>query len=101
MDVLNEQALHDKVTDPAITRLNTETIPALQKALNDVLQPALTAVSTDLSNLGASLNADLQARFRDVESLVNSLDGWSLDISIPPITIPPITIRLSKPKEKA
>ena len=95
MDVESQQTLDevagrfkvalDEAVDRAAASMGlilSQAQAALSKTLEDALQGANGAAT-----------AQVTAVFAQADTLVTSFDGWTLDI-----TIPPISIRLSKPK---
>lgn len=96
MDVLNEAQLRKEVVDPAISRLNGETIPAVQAALHAELQFATSQLDSLGQSMLQGLRSSVTAALAEVSSVVAQQDGWTLEIG--PITIPAISIRLTKPK---
>lgn len=93
MDILNTQAIDSNVIDPLLNRLKAEIIPALE----GVIQRQANSGALQLSNIVQGTLLGIQATedkaAADVRGLLAGLDGWTLDI-----TIPPITLRLSAPK---
>lgn len=97
MDVLNEQQIREQIIDPALTRLNNETLPATGAALSAVLTPAIAEISNVLNGVLQGLQATADKAVADLHTEIAALDGWTVEIG--PISIPPITIRLSAPKQ--
>jgi hypothetical protein len=75
--------------DEIVDRLNASLGAALSQA-----QAALSKTMADaLQGANGAATAQVTAVFAQADALVGSFDGWTLDI-----TIPPISIRLSRPK---
>ncbi len=94
MNVLDEKKITDEVINPALDRLHGEIIPALRTALDASVSTALENAAatgklliTELANEADKL---LQMSKGDIADVLNSLDGWTLEISV----------RLTKPKVK-
>ena len=75
--------------DEIVDRINASLGAALSQA-----QTELSKILADaLEEANGAATAQVTAVFAQADNLVTSLDGWTLDI-----TIPPISIRLSKPQ---
>ena len=96
MDVLNEAEIARLIVAPALDKIRTETIPALQAAVREELNNAVVQLSNVLNGALLAVQGTEDKAAHDVAALVAGLAGWTLDISIPPIMI-----RLSAPKEKS
>lgn len=81
------------LADPLVNRVRDELIPALQTAV----AVSVDRAAAQLSNIVAAALQGIQATedkaATDVRGLLAGLDGWTLEI-----TVPPITIRLTAPK---
>ena len=63
------------------------------------LVTGLDRIKTDaLTKLDQVLSARINQIIDGAQVITQGLDGWEIDIAIPPITIPPVTIKLRKPK---
>lgn len=93
MDFLNEQDIYVKIVDPAITRLNAETIPALKVAFSEVLADAipqlklatgevlgeaLSMVHVEVAKALESVQTTIAQALLDVQASVRSLNGATL-----------------------
>jgi hypothetical protein len=96
MDVLNEQQLASVVVNPALDRLKTEIIPAIQAAARAELDHAMLQASNIISAALQGAQATEDKAAHDVVAILAGFDGWTATI-----TIPPITIRLGAPKGAA
>jgi hypothetical protein len=97
MDFLNEKQIHDEIITPTLDRLQREILPALETMLADRVKAATDQLSNIVSGavLGAQGVEDKTAS--DLRAIMASLDGWTLTVSMPPISIPAITLRLTAP----
>ncbi len=91
--------------EKAVAEINRQTVPQIERVLdeavadmNNRLAANIDRAVAQISNVvqGALLGAQAIADTASVDlgSLLAAQDGWTLTI-----TIPPITIRLNKPKE--
>ena len=92
MDVLNEQAIYKEIVGPLLDRLRSETIPVLENAIADRVDSLVGQVSTMIGGLLVGAQGIEDKANSDARALLESLDGWHLVI-----TLPPITITLTKP----
>jgi hypothetical protein len=91
MDVLNEKDIYQQIVSPLVDRANRETIPALEKALGERINSAIEQVSNVVAGALVGLQGIEDKANGDVKALVESLDGWQLEIA-------PITIKLTRAK---
>jgi hypothetical protein len=91
MDVLNEKDIYQQIVSPLVDRINKETIPALENALAARINEATVQVSSMVAGALVGLQGIEDKANSDVKALVESLDGWQLEIA-------PITIRLTRAK---
>lgn len=90
MDLLNERDIYEKIVNPAISRLNAETIPELKTALSEVLADtiprlkvatgevlgeALGMFHVELTNALESLKEAICLTLLDVQQSVRTLNG--------------------------
>jgi|SRR5215471_327729 len=95
MDVIDEGKLRDQLVKPTLDRLESQTIPALQQALDHELLTAGTIVRGLVDEAVQKITTAGESLLAEARELLKEQDGWTLEIG--PITIPAITIRLTKP----
>jgi hypothetical protein len=88
LDFINEQDIRDKIVDPAITRLNIETIPALQSATIAALNLAFERVRSEVMAATDQLAGLMGHTINDVQLTLRMINGASL-------TIKPVTLQVS------
>ncbi len=85
-DVVNEQKLKDVVIDPALTRIETVTVPAIEAAGHRLVAQIEEALSRQVAGLiGGLVTAGarlLETADGDISKLLAGLDGWNLQISV-------------------
>jgi hypothetical protein len=87
MDVLNEKDIFQQIVSPLVDRVNKETIPALENALAARLNAGMEQVSNVVAGVLVGLQGIEDKTNSDVKTLMESMDGWQLEITVPPITI--------------
>ena len=80
--------------NPALDKIRAETVPAIQAAVRAELNNAIGQVSNVLAGVILGIQGTEDKAAADVRTIITGLDGWKLQIDIPPITL-----RLSGPKE--
>lgn len=94
MNAIDNEKLSSVNINPALDRLKNEIIPTLQAAMRSELNNGILQLSNVVQGALLAVQATEDKAAADVRGLLAGLDGWTLDI-----TIPPITIRLTTPKE--
>jgi hypothetical protein len=99
MDVIDEKKIADLVVTPALGKIRTETIPALQSAVNVELSLAIEKLEAVITSAFVDVHGVLDKTIRDLNTTIAGLDGWTLEVSVPPIQIGPLIVKLSKPRQ--
>lgn len=96
MDFLNEKALFQDTLRPALDKVDQETIPAVERALQRQVEAAAAQLAGIVAGALEGLQAAGEKLLADARREIAALDGWAVEIG--EIRIPPISIRLTGPK---
>lgn len=97
LDVIDEkklQAAADAVLAAFLDRVVKEVIPNLSAVVDGAIDRLEKVAAIEIENVVAGAHQTAEEFAKDVAGLINSLDGWTLEIA-------PITIYLRKPQDKA
>jgi hypothetical protein len=98
LDLLNTQAIDANVVDPMLDRLKAEIVPALEAVIQRRVDSAIEQASKTVHEALVGIQSIEDRAVSDAEGIIATLDGWTVDISLPPTQVGPVTIRLNKPK---
>jgi hypothetical protein len=99
MDFLNERDVFAKIVSPAIDKINNETIPTAERAIQRQVESAKSQVALLLTDAIVAIQTMLERSLAEFKSALNDalerIDGATV---VDEIRIPPVHIRL-KSKE--
>ena len=98
MDLLNTQAIDANVIDPLLNRLKAELIPQLEAVIQRRVDSAIEQASNVIHGVLVGVQGIEDKSATDVRGILASLDGWTVQVALPPIQLGPVTIRLTKPE---